>query len=116
MVANTKSINKNEDFQKCRDVTFPILESMGLKLDLDPTPNMLTTPTEFDTLFPGSAGSLYGRSPHGINSTFKRPLAQNSIKGLWMAGGGIHPGPGVPMALSSGKHAAEMMLKDLSLI
>ena len=114
-LSKLKSINKNEDFQKCRDVTFPILESMGLNLDLDPTPKMLTTPTEFNTLFPGSAGSLYGRSPHGINSTFKRPLAQNSIKGLLMAGGGIHPGAGVPMACQSGKHAAEMILRGLDL-
>ena len=41
---------------------------------------------------------------------------KTTINGLYLAGGGIHPGPGVPMALSSGKHAAEMMLKDLSLI
>ena len=31
------------------------------------------------------------------------------------AGGGTHPGAGIPMACLSGKHAAEMILKDLSL-
>jgi len=114
-VPNTKIFDKHEEFQRCKNITFPILESMGLKLSLDPKKEMLTTPFEFEKLFPGSSGSLYGRSPHGISSTFKRPLSQSQIKGLFMAGGGTHPGAGVPMACQSGKHAAEMILRGLNL-
>ena len=89
---------------------------MGLKIDLKPSEEMLTTPKEFDLMFPGSQGSLYGRTPHGITSTFMRPRNRNKIKGLLLVGGGTHPGAGIPMACLSGRHAAEMILKDLSLI
>ena len=115
-ISNVKIPEKHEEFQKCRDITFPTLELMGLKLELEPKPEMLTTPFEFNELFPGSLGSLYGRSPHGITSTFKRPLSRSPIKGLVMAGGSIHPGAGIPMACQSGKHAAETILSDLNLM
>ncbi len=111
-----KSLDRHEEFQRCKNITFPILESMGLKLQLTPRQEMLTTPLEFDKLFPGSSGSLYGRSPHGINSTFKKPLSRSRIKGLLLVGGGIHPGAGLPMACQSGKHAAEMIIRDLNLM
>ncbi len=114
-ISTPTSPNKDEEFLRCKNITFPLLESMGLNLQLNPNPKMLTTPWEFSKLFPGSSGSLYGRSPHGITSTFKRPLCQSRIKGLLMAGGGIHPGAGIPMACQSGKHAAEMILSDLDL-
>jgi 1-hydroxycarotenoid 3,4-desaturase len=32
------------------------------------------------------------------------------VPGLYLAGGGAHPGAGVPMATLSGKHAAEAIL------
>ena len=78
---------------------------MGLKIDLKPSEQMLTTPKEFDLMFPGSQGSLYGRTPHGITSTFMRPMNRNKIQGLLLVGGGTHPGAGVPMACLSGRHA-----------
>ncbi len=111
-----KSYNKQKEYTECKEITFSILESMGLKIDLKPTEEMLTTPKEFEHLFPGSQGSLYGRTPHGIISTFMRPRNKNQIKGLLLVGGGIHPGAGIPMACLSGKHAAEMILKDLGLM
>ena len=114
-IENDSDTNVNFNVEDQSNITFPILESMGLKLSLDPKKEMLTTPFEFEKLFPGSSGSLYGMSPHGINSTFKRPLSQSQIKGLFMAGGGTHPGAGVPMACQSGKHAAEMILRGLNL-
>ena len=112
---NHKKYNKQKEYTKCKEITFSILDSMGLKMDLKPTEEMLTTPKEFEQLFPGSQGSLYGRTPHGISSTFMRPRNKSKIKGLLLAGGGTHPGAGIPMACLSGKHAAEMILKDLSL-
>ena len=115
-VSLNKTYNKQKEYAKCKEITFSILESMGLKIDLKPSEEMLTTPKEFDLMFPGSQGSLYGRTPHGITSTFMRPMNRNKIQGLLLVGGGTHPGAGVPMACLSGRHAAEMILKDLSLI
>lgn len=101
-----------EEYEKCTTVTFESLIRMGLRFSPSPGPETLTTPHNFATLFPGSAGSLYGRSPHGMMATFKRPVIRSAIPGLYLAGGGVHPGAGLPMALTSGLHAAEAILTD----
>ena len=112
---NYNQINKKEEFEKCRKITFKTLKKMGLEFLQEPRISNLTTPTEFQKMFPGSDGSIYGLNLSKILSTFRRPTVKTKIRGLYLAGGGVHPGPGVPMALLSGKHAAEMILKDLSL-
>ncbi len=86
---------------------------MGLDALRLPNREGLTTPTDFAALFPGSGGSLYGLSPHGMSAAFRRPTARSGIRGLYLAGGGVHPGPGMPMATLSGGLAAEAVLADL---
>jgi 1-hydroxycarotenoid 3,4-desaturase len=89
---------------------------MGLTFSPAPSSEALTLPEDFNRLFPASQGSLYGRSPHGLTAALKRPTARTRIKGLYLAGGGAHPGAGVPMAALSGLHAAEAIAADLGLI
>ena len=50
------------------------------------------------------------------NINFHETQEQKQNKGFASSGGGTHPGAGIPMACLSGRHAAEMILKDLSLI
>jgi 1-hydroxycarotenoid 3,4-desaturase len=95
-----------EEADPCRHATFSRLARMGLRFDTLPDLHSLTQPQDFDRLFPGSGGSIYGRSPAGVAATFLRPRAQTRIPGLVLAGGGVHPGAGVPMATLSGMHAA----------
>lgn len=76
----------------------------------------LTTPADFNRLFPATGGALYGRASHGWAASFKREAARSRLPGLYLAGGGTHPGPGVPMAALSGKLAAEAVLADLASI
>jgi len=104
-----------EDRDICRTRTFETLAQLGLRFTPTPDVTHLTTPQDFAAAFPGSDGSLYGRSPHGMMATFQRPTARTSLKGLYLAGGGAHPGAGIPMACLSGKHAAEAILSDLAL-
>ncbi|MEL7149102.1 MAG: 1-hydroxycarotenoid 3,4-desaturase CrtD [Pseudomonadota bacterium] len=101
-----------DEEETCRQTTFQTLERFGLRFEPKPTTRSLATPTTFDTLFPGSAGALYGQTPHGMIAALKRPRARTRIPGLYLAGGGAHPGAGVPMAALSGKHAAEAILMD----
>ncbi len=101
--------------QKCRTRTFATLSRMGLTFTPEPEARSLTAPADFARLHPGSDGSLYGRSPHGTAATFLRPGARTRVRGLYLAGGGVHPGAGVPMATLSGLHAAEAILTDLAL-
>ena len=103
-----------QEVAECRARTFPHLARFGLTFDPPPPDHGLTTPADFSQLFPGSQGSLYGRSPHGTLASFQRPTARTSLPGLYLAGGGAHPGAGVPMAALSGKHAAEAILTDLT--
>jgi 1-hydroxycarotenoid 3,4-desaturase len=89
------------------------LESAGLAItDSSWT---LTTPRDFARLFPGSEGALYGAAQHHWTSFFSRPGARTRVRGLYLAGGGTHPGPGVPMAAQSGRLAAAAVAQDLGL-
>ena len=108
----TESRGPQEEFAACRTRTFETLASFGLTVSPTPGRTTLSTPSDFETLFPASAGSLYGQSPHGMMAAFRRPTARTPVPGLYLAGGGTHPGAGVPMAALSGKHAAETILKD----
>ncbi|CAN0602645.1 unnamed protein product, partial [Ectocarpus sp. 12 AP-2014] len=88
------------------------LSHFGLSFDPEPTVDNLTLPNDFDQMFPASQGALYGRSPNAMTAAFKRPTARTKIPGLYLTGGGAHPGAGVPMATLSALHAAEAIAKD----
>ncbi len=96
-----------QEFSQCSTRTFQPLRTLGLAFNPPPQPPSLTTPAVLGQLFPGSAGAIYGRSPEGLLAAFQRPPATTQLPGLYLAGGGAHPGAGVPMAALSGKHAAE---------
>lgn len=69
------------------------------------------TPADFQRQgAPG--GSLYGFLPHGRFGPFRRPRS-HAAPGLVYAGGGTHPGGGVPMVMLSGRFAAMAVRADL---
>lgn len=115
MNAPAKTGEPSGEIAQCRARTFPQLARFGLSFDQPPPDTALTTPAGFAALHPGSQGALYGRSPQGALASFQRPGARTRLPGLYLAGGGAHPGAGVPMAALSGKHAAEAILNDLTL-
>ena len=79
-------------------------------LEIEPIASQATQAADFEALFPGSGGALYGRASHGWSASFARPGCATKIQGLYLAGGSVHPGPGVPMATMSGMLAAEKIL------
>ncbi|KIT14911.1 1-hydroxycarotenoid 3,4-desaturase CrtD [Jannaschia aquimarina] len=103
-----------EEARQCRKITFDMLDRMGLSFDTRPEVTALTAPEDFNRMFPGSDGSLYGLSPNGLMSAFRRPRARTALPGLYLCGGGAHPGAGIPMASTSGLHAAEAIMQDLA--
>ena len=109
---SNNNLNEEEEFKICHERTFKNLKSMGLSFEPSPARAALTTPKIFSQLFPASSGSLYGLNPRKFMTTFLRPQAQTKIQGLYLTGGGVHPGPGIPMALLSGRHAAAAIVKD----
>jgi 1-hydroxycarotenoid 3,4-desaturase len=99
---------------ECRTIIMDTLRRFNLTFGPEPGPEALTTPQMFHHLFPHSHGALYGRSPHGMMAAFARPTARTRLAGLYLAGGGAHPGAGLPMATLSARHAAEAILSDLT--
>jgi 1-hydroxycarotenoid 3,4-desaturase len=89
------------------------LGACGLITDSDLSDAVVTTPADFGALFPATGGALYGRANHSPMASFARPGAASHIGGLYLAGGSVHPGPGVPMATLSGRLAASRLLSDM---
>lgn len=90
--------------------TLERLDQCGFALELDAA--TATAPDGFAAAFPGSAGALYGRALHGWRAAFQRPGAKTRLPGLYLAGGGTHPGAGVPTSMLSGRTAARSILRD----
>ena len=104
-----------QEISVCQQQMLHMLEQRGLKLAFEPNQCQITTPTDFATHFQGSGGALYGPAANGWMATFARAQARSPMKGLYLAGGSVHPGPGVPMAAMSGVLAAEALMADHAL-
>ena len=100
------------ELQQCEDATFQQMARCGLTIASMAA--VRTTPARFDALFPATGGALYGRASHGWMASFARPGSRAKLPGLYLAGGGVHPGPGVPMAALSGRQAALSVMTDLA--
>ena len=58
-------------------------------------------------------GAIYGLASHGRwTGAFKPSNRSKVVKGLYLAGGAAHPGPGMPMVLMSGWIAADALHAD----
>jgi 1-hydroxycarotenoid 3,4-desaturase len=100
------------EIEQCQQRVMRKLERCGLRISGHLAPPVVTTPEDFSRLFPASAGALYGRATHGAMASFTRPGARSKLKGLYLAGGSVHPGAGVPMAALSGQIAANSLMVD----
>lgn len=58
-------------------------------------------------------GAIYGAAPHSLVGTLRPKQRVRGIDNLVLAGGTVHPGGGIPLALLSGKHAAALALERL---
>ena len=111
---DTHTFNSSE-IHACESSSMALMRRCGLEIEASSQQVVRTLPQDFARLFPGSGGALYGQATHGWMSAFRRPSARSKVPGLYMAGGSVHPGPGVPMAAMSGRLAAETLMEDLGL-
>lgn len=100
------------EIENCRQRAFALLARCGLQINFASEHCQVTGPEQFEKLFPGTGGSLYGPASHGWQASFRRPGARTRIPGLYFAGGSTHPGAGIPMAALSGMQAAGTLVHD----
>ncbi len=98
----------NAEGDKCLSQIIQKLRRCGLTLQLEQSTR--TGPAEFAQTYPSTGGALYGRALTGWRDSFRRPGAMTRLPGLYLAGGSVHPGPGLPMAAISGRIAAQCVL------
>jgi phytoene dehydrogenase-like protein len=71
------------------------------------------TPLDFATRFPGSRGAIYGLSSNSRMAAFNRPANRvPGVAGLYLAGGTVHPGAGLPMVVLSARIATTLALEE----
>jgi 1-hydroxycarotenoid 3,4-desaturase len=110
--ADQRPLLTSEEVERCERSMFSRLAKAGLQIT--PRAMALTTPASFERLAPGTGGAIYGQASHGPLSALARPASRTKLPGLFLAGGSVHPGPGVPMAALSGRTAANAALADLA--
>ena len=71
------------------------------------------TPQDIHERYRVLNGAIYGLASHGkVNGAFKPGNRSRDLRGLYLAGGAAHPGPGMPMGLMSGWVAADTLDQD----
>jgi 1-hydroxycarotenoid 3,4-desaturase len=102
------------EIEECEKKTFRLMAACGLTLQQTDGAMVRTAPQDFERLFPGTGGAIYGRVSHGWMASFQRQGIRSRLPGLYFAGGSVHPGPGIPMAALSGQLASKALLADLA--
>ncbi len=73
------------------------------------------TPLDIQERYHVLDGAIYGLASHGkFFGAFKPGNRSPDVRGLYLAGGAAHPGPGMPMVIMSGWIAADALDRDLS--
>jgi diapolycopene oxygenase len=71
------------------------------------------TPQDIHERYKVLDGAIYGLASHGrFLGAFKPGNRSRAVKGLYLAGGAAHPGPGMPMVMMSGWIAADALDTD----
>jgi diapolycopene oxygenase len=105
----------NKMFPEYRRVILEKLKTTGKMPDLEERIAFEShlTPQDIHDRYRVLNGAIYGIASHGLwTGAFKPANRAKDVKGLYLAGGAAHPGPGMPMVLMSGWIAADTLDKD----
>ncbi len=85
----------------------------GLDLEEQIVTENALTPQDIHDRYGVLNGAIYGLASHGKwRGAFKPNNRSVDVRGLYLAGGAAHPGPGMPMVLMSGWIAADALDAD----
>lgn len=89
-----------------------IEKALGRPIEKDIKEEQVLTPDRIERETGSYYGSLYGISSNTKTAAFLRhPAATRRYQGLYFCGGSVHPGGGMPLAILSGKIAADTIRK-----
>jgi phytoene desaturase len=72
----------------------------------------MLTPADFERRYDGWQGSIYGTPHHGRLAPFRRPGNRGPVRGLYLVGGSVHPGGGLPLVVIGSRIVADMITED----
>ena len=85
--------------------TSQILDRLGVRDRLLET--VARTPGDLEQETGALAGAIYGAAPHGRLGAMRRQGPRlRGVAGLWLAGGTVHPGGGLPLVALGGRSVA----------
>jgi 1-hydroxycarotenoid 3,4-desaturase len=97
---------------RCKERIIRTLGRHGWALSAHET--LEQTPSDFAHRFPSSRGALYGLASNSKMAAFKRPANQvPGVAGLYLVGGTVHPGAGLPMVCLSAQIATKLALENV---
>ncbi|MYA70947.1 NAD(P)-binding protein [Candidatus Poribacteria bacterium] len=98
---------------RMRQAVLDRLKQLGFDIADQIEIEQIYTPEDFSELYASNRGSIYGVSSNSKTTAFKRlPNRSRNPKGLYFAGGSVHPGGGIPLVMLSGKMAATLIAED----
>ena len=119
VLVHTPYMRKHHDWQEMvgdyRGVIIDKLATTGGMEDLEEriVSEHVLTPQDIHDRYRVLDGAIYGLASHGrFLGAFKPGNRSRELKGLYLAGGAAHPGPGMPMVLMSGWIAADALDQD----
>jgi diapolycopene oxygenase len=121
VLVHTPYLRPGHDWaQMLPDYRKTILDKLAATAGLDDLEERIVfeqalTPEDIDRRYHVLDGAIYGLASHGrYLGAFKPANRSPDVRGLYLAGGSAHPGPGMPMALMSGWIAADVLDRDRS--
>lgn len=92
-----------------KNIIVKLSESLGEDISKLIRYESILDPRSIESKTSSYQGSLYGSSSNNRFAAFLRHANFSKIKGLYFAGGSVHPGGGIPLALLSAKIVDEMV-------
>jgi phytoene desaturase len=107
--------NKNSTIEYATDVRKNVISKINTILKTDIEKYIIAeetlSPVDIENQTSSYGGSLYGNSSNNQFAAFLRHANfSSSIKNLYLVGGSVHPGGGIPLCLLSAKIASQLIV------
>ena len=109
--------NKSENINYAATLRKNVIDKINTMLDTDIEKHIIyestLNPIDIENQTSSFGGSLYGNSSNNKFAAFLRHANfSSSIKNLFLVGGSVHPGGGIPLCLFSAKIASQLIVEQ----